>query len=55
MTQRVAHHFLQAPPAHYSVEGAVRWGQIAALSGTPQLADACVATWLGDHFGNEAF
>ena len=54
MTRRVAHHFLQAP-AHYSVEGAVRWGQIAALGGTPQLADACVATRLGEHFGNEAF
>ncbi len=54
MSRRVAHHFLQAP-AHYTIEGAVRWGQIAALGGSPALADACVATRLGEHFGNDAF
>ena len=54
LTRRMAHHFVQAP-AHYSIEGAMRWGQIAALGGTPQLADACAATRLGEHFGNDAF
>ena len=54
MSRRVAHHFLQAP-GHYTIEGAVRWGQIAALGGSPALADACVATRLGEHFGNDAF
>ena len=54
LTRRIAHHFLRAP-AHYSIEGAVRWGQIAALGGAPQLADACVATRLGQQFDNDAF
>ena len=54
LTRRMAHHFLHAP-AHCSTEEAIRWGQITALGGTQQLADACVATQLGEHFRNDAF
>ena len=54
LTRRMAHHFLRAPD-HYSIEGALRWGQILALGGSPQLVDACVSTRLGEHFGNDAF
>ena len=54
LTRRMAHQFLQAP-AHYSIEGAIRWAQVTALGGVPKLADACVATRLGEHFGNDAF
>ena len=54
LTRRMAHHFLRAP-AHYSIEAAIRWAQIMALGGARALADACVATRLGEHFGNDAF
>jgi hypothetical protein len=54
MTKREAHEFLRAPD-HYSIEGAVRWGQVHAMGGTPQLADALVATHLGENFSHESF
>ena len=54
LTRLMAHHFLQAP-AHYSIEGAIRWAQIMVLGGTRELVDACIATRLGEHFGNDAF
>ena len=54
MTRRMAHHFLQAP-ADYPIERAVRWGQVMALGGTPELAAACVGTRLGEAFDDDAF
>ena len=45
LTRWMAHHFLQAP-THYSIEGAMRWAQIAALGGTPPW-DCGPARWPG--------
>src|SRR5262249_51248970 len=52
--KKLAHHFLQAPE-HYTIEGAVRWGQVHALGGGPRLCDALVATPLGRSFANDGF
>ena len=53
-TKRAGHHFLRAPE-HYSVEQALRWGQIRALGGEPRLVEAVVASRLGTSLENEAF
>ncbi len=54
LTKRAVHHFLRAPE-HYSVEQALRWGQILALGGDERLVAAVVATRLGRSFANEDF
>ena len=54
LTKRIVHHFLLAPPG-YSIEQALRWGQIRALGGAPGLVDAVVATRLGAAFEHESF
>ena len=54
MTRRIAHHFLHAP-AGYSIEQAVRWAQVIALGGTPDMAGACAATRLGESLDNNTF
>jgi hypothetical protein len=53
-TKRMAHHFLQAPD-HFSVEEALRWGQVRGLCGSKQLANAVSATRLGRSFEAEDF
>ena len=57
LTKMAAHHFLQAPPG-FSIEQAVRWGQVRALGGDEHLVRALIGTRLGDTLGNadtEAF
>lgn len=54
LSKKEAHFFLTAPD-HYSIEGAVRWGQVLALGGSPRLVDALVATPLGATFAHEEF
>lgn len=54
LTNRIVHHFLRAPE-HYSVEQALRWGQIHALGGDRVLVQAVVATRLGARFEHEEF
>lgn len=54
MTKKMAHHFLQAPDT-YTVEQAVRWGQLQALGTGRQTIDAVCATRLGRSFENEPF
>lgn len=54
LTSAMAHYFLQAP-AGYSVNGAIRYGQILALGGNSTFADACLSTRLEDNFQNEDF
>lgn len=49
LSKKMAHHFLQAPD-HYSVEEALRWGQIIGQDGIPFLAEAINATRLGRSF-----
>lgn len=53
-TKRMAHHFMRAP-ADYSVEAALRWGQIVALGGNLRLVRAVVGSRLGTHFEHEEF
>lgn len=53
-TKRMAHHFMLAP-ADYTVEAALRWGQILGLGGTERLVRAILGTWLGTSFGHNDF
>ena len=53
-TKRMAHHFLQAPD-HFTVETALRWGQVRGLGGSKELAHAVAATRLGYSFQSEDF
>jgi hypothetical protein len=50
----MAHEFLGAPD-HYSIEGALRWGQIHALGGDQRLADALQGTKLTEDFQDNDF
>jgi hypothetical protein len=50
----MAHEFTRAPH-HYSVEKALRWGQVRGLGGSRELARAIVATRLGWSFEHEDF
>lgn len=54
LTKRIVHHFLEAPD-HYSIESALRFGQVHAWGGGPRLADAISATRIGDGFAREEF
>lgn len=54
LTKKMAHWVLQAP-AHYSIEAALRWGQVRGLDGTELLAEAAVQTRLGASFEHEEF
>jgi hypothetical protein len=54
LTKTMAEHFLRAPD-HYTVEAALRWGQILDFGGDAALADAVVATRLGRSFGQERY
>jgi hypothetical protein len=54
MTKRMAHEFCQAPD-HYTVDMALRWGQVRGLGGSKELARALVATRLGRSFEHEDF
>lgn len=53
-TKRMAHFFMQAPP-DFTVEGALRWGQIHGLGGDARLVKAILGTRLGTHFEHEGF
>ena len=53
-TKRMAHLFLQAPD-HFTVEMALRWGQVRGLGGCEVLAGAVAATRLGRSFEHEDF
>jgi hypothetical protein len=53
-TKMMAHHFLQAPD-HFTVEEALRWGQVRGLGGSRELALAVAATRLGGSFESEDF
>ena len=53
-TKKMAHHFLKAP-RHYTIEEALRWGQVHALGGDKYLADALRGTRLTETFSNDDF
>lgn len=54
LTKQMAHHFLLAPD-DYSIQAALRWGQILALGGDKRLADAVVGTRLEARFCDDPF
>jgi len=54
LTNRIVHHFLEAPSS-YSIEGAIRWGQIHALGGDQRLVGAIMSTRIGEELVNDDF
>lgn len=54
LTKMMAHHFLEAP-AHESIEGAFRWGEVHALGGDATLTHALLGTRLGNSFEHHEF
>ena len=54
LTKKMAHHFLRAPK-QYTVEEALRWGQVHALGGDKRLMDALRGTILTRNFRNDDF
>ncbi len=54
LTRRMAHEFAMAPD-HYSVNMALRWGQVVGLGGSKELARWVVAARLGRSFEHEDF
>jgi hypothetical protein len=54
LTKKVAHHFLQAPSA-YSIEQAIRFGQVTALGGNIELCNSVIESRLGIDFSNDDF
>ncbi len=54
LTKRMAHHFAEAP-RNYSIEQAIRWGQVHALGGDQRLTEALLGTPVGISFENDPF
>jgi len=54
LTKKMAHLFLQAPDG-YTIENALRWGQILGLGGEEALVRAVNGTRLGKTFEHEVF
>jgi hypothetical protein len=50
----MAHHFMLAPD-HFTVEAALRFGQVRGLGGSEVLAGAVAATRLGRSFEHDEF
>jgi hypothetical protein len=55
ITKRAAHLFMQVPSAHLTIPRALRYAQVVALDGNPQLAWSIVYSPLGKSFENEDF
>lgn len=54
LTKGMARHFLHAPK-DYSVDAALRWGQILGLGGTGRLVNAILGSRIGTDFDNNDF
>jgi hypothetical protein len=54
MTKREAHEFMLAPD-DYTIEHALRWGQMRALNGNRRMIDAICGTRLGRQFAHNDF
>lgn len=54
LTKLMAHHMMLAPD-DWTVEHAIRWGQVHALGGDRLLAEAVISSRLGRTFANEEF
>ena len=53
-TKMIAHHFLAAPDS-YTIDSAIRWGQVHALGGDRRLVEALLPTRLRRSFDNDEF
>jgi hypothetical protein len=53
LTKRMAHHFIHSP--YFSVETAIRWGQVIGLGGDYRLVRAILASRLGTNFDRNEF
>ncbi len=53
-TKRMGHHFVLAPD-HFTVQQALRWGQVRGLGGSEGLAGAVAETVLGQSFEHDDF
>jgi hypothetical protein len=54
LTKRMVRHFLRAPK-HYSVDAALRWGQVMGLGGDVRLVEVILGSRIGTDFGNNDF
>ena len=54
LTEKAAHHFLLAP-RDFTIEGALRWGQMCALGANELLIRAVADTRLGETFEDDTF
>ncbi len=54
LTKRMASHFLKAP-RDYTLEAALRWGQVLGLGGDGRLAKAILGSRIGAGFDNNEF
>lgn len=54
VSKKAAHYFLKAP-THYTINGAIRFGQVLALGGDQVLSDALIETRLGRSFEHDQF
>jgi hypothetical protein len=54
LTKKMAHYFLEAPD-HYSVEHAIRRGQVHAQGGDNRLVESLFGTRLGNSFEHDEF
>ena len=54
LTKKMAHHFMRAPK-NYTVEQALRWGQLSSLGAGEPTIRAINATQIGRSFDNEEF
>jgi hypothetical protein len=54
LTKKMAHHFMEAPDL-YSINEALRWGQVHALNGNQRLTDAFRETRLFTEFRDNEF
>jgi hypothetical protein len=54
LTKMMTHHFMLAPD-HFTVEAALRWGQVRGMGGSEELTRAVSATRLGRSFEHEDF
>jgi hypothetical protein len=54
LTKRMVHHFMQAP-SNFSIEAALRWGQVFALGGNEKLVRSILETRLASEFEHNDF
>lgn len=54
LTKSEAHHFIKAPD-DYSIENAIRWGQVHSLGGDKRLTESINGSRIGNSFKNYEF